>query len=295
LSAGVRGPAEEVSVKRGLVLAGGGVAGIAWEIGVLRGIEEVDPPLAAAVMAADVVIGTSAGSTVAAPITGGAALADLYAAQLSETSPELAVRIEMDDLLGRFARAVDGARSPDELRRRIGALAIETATVDEPARRAVIEARLPNQKWPDRSLMIVAVDAESGQEVVFDGSAAVSLVDAVAASCAVPGVWPPVTIAGHRYMDGGVRSATNADLAAGCDRVIVLSPAPPDAPSLGTATLADELKALEPAKVAIVYADAAALSAFGTNPLSPETRRPSAEAGREQGRAEAGRLAAVWW
>ncbi len=281
-------------MKRGLVLAGGGVAGIAWEIGVLRGIEEVDPPLAAALVAADVVVGTSAGSTVAAQITSGAALADLYAAQRSDTSAELEVRVDMDELIGRLAGAVEGSRSPEELRRRIGALAMGTPTVDEATRRAVIEARLAAPGWPDRDVSIVAVDVETGREVVFDRGSGVPLVDAVAASCAVPGVWPPVTIAGRRYMDGGVRSSTNADLAAGCDRVVVLSPAAPDAPSLGTSTLRDELRTLGPAEVAVVHASPEAIAAFGTNPLAPGTRRPSAEAGREQGRNEAGRLAATW-
>lgn len=281
-------------MKRGLVSAGGGVAGIAWEIGVLRGIEELDPPLAAALVAADVVIGTSAGSTVAAQITGGAPLAELYAAQLSEISAELEVRIEMDELIGRFSAALGGSPSPEEFRRRIGALAIEAPTVDEATRRAAIEARLAKREWPDGILLLVAVDVETGKEVIFDRRSGVPLVDAVAASCAVPGVWPPVTIAGHRYMDGGVRSSANADLAAGCDRVVVLSPAAPNAPSLGTSTLGDELRTLEPAKTAVVYANAAAVAAFGVNPLSPETRKPSAEAGLEQGRNEAGRLAAIW-
>ena len=54
--------------------------------------------------------------------------------------------------------------------------------------------------------------------MVFDAASDVRLLDAVGASCAVPGIWPPVTINGRRYIDGGIRSAANADLAAGCDR-----------------------------------------------------------------------------
>ena len=66
--------------------------------------------------------------------------------------------------------------------------------------------------------------ADNGEFVAFEKSSGVSLVDAVAASCAVPGVWPPVTINGRRYIDGGMRSAVNADLAAGYERVVVLAP-----------------------------------------------------------------------
>jgi NTE family protein len=110
----------------------------------------------------------------------------------------------------------------------------------------------------------------------------------------VPGVWPPVTIAGRRYMDGGARSSSNVDLAAGFDRILVLSPAEPAAPSLSGATLAEELAGLAPADVALVHADETATAAFGTNPLAASTRRPAAEAGRAQGLEAAGRIAS-WW
>jgi len=281
-------------VPSGLVLAGGGVAGIAWETGVLRGIEEVDPALAASLVAADMVVGTSAGSTVAAQITSGATLADLYAAQQAQASAELAVPVDMGTLFDRLTSAADGSRSPEDLRRRIGAMATATRTVDEADRLAVIAGRLPTSEWPDRDVRIVAVDVGSGAVVLFDRHAGVTLVDAVAASCAVPGVWPPVTIAGRRYMDGGVRSSANADLAAGCDPVVVLSPAAPDAPSLGSSTLGDEVASLAPADVVVVSADPASVASFGLNPLDPATRSPSAAAGRAQGRREAARLAAVW-
>ena len=98
----------------------------------------------------------------------------------------------------------------------------------EPVRRAVIAARLPSHEWPAHPLVVTAIDAHSGAFTRFDASSGVPLVDAVAASCAVPGVWPPVSIGGRRYIDGGVRSVTNADLASGCGRVLVLAPMPAD-------------------------------------------------------------------
>src|SRR6202042_684261 len=117
------------SVKRALVLAGGGVAGIAWEIGVLRGIGDVDPELLASLRRADVVVGTSAGSAVAAQITSGALIDDLYSAQLSEHPNELEVELNLEELMARFVTAATGAASPEDMRRRIGALALETPTV----------------------------------------------------------------------------------------------------------------------------------------------------------------------
>ena len=116
--------------------------------------------------------------------------------------------------------------------------------------------------------------------------------DAVAASCAVPGVWPPVTIGDRRFIDGGVRSTVNADLAGGADRVVVIAPI-----AMGlNGSIHHEIEALEAegSEVAVVVADEASVAAFGTNPLHPATREPSARAGRAQGPAVAEAVAEVW-
>jgi NTE family protein len=280
-------------VKRALVLAGGGVAGIAWELGVLRGIGDVDPDLLSSLRSADVVIGTSAGSAVAAQITTGVLIDDLYSAQLSEYSSELEVELNLAELMDRFAEAAKGTTGPDEMRRRIGTLALETSTVSESIRRAAITGRLPDEHWPPGTLLLIAVDTATGQPMVFTRDSGVDLVDAVAASCAVPGVWPPVTINEHRYMDGGVRSSTNADLAAGCDRVLVVTPMQAAAPQ-SWGNLDDEIRQLSPAAVHVVHANPASVAAFGTNPLSPSTRGPAAREGREIGRGEAAAIGALW-
>jgi NTE family protein len=280
-------------VKRALVLAGGGVAGIAWELGVLRGLHDADPDLADRVIAADLIIGTSAGSAVAAQVTSGIAVDDLYAAQLSEVSAEIEVDLDMDDLLARFAAAVAGASSPEEMQRAVGAVALRTPTVAEPVRRAAVAARLPVPEWPDRPMLLPAVDAETGEPVIFSRDSGVALVDAVAASCAVLGIWPPVTINGRRYIDGGVRSSTNADLARGCDRILVIVPALADAPD-PFSKLDQEIELLRPASVLAVYADEASMAVFGSNPLSPATRPPAARAGRAIGQSRAADVAAFW-
>jgi NTE family protein len=269
------------------------VAGIAWELGVLRGIGDVDPDLLAGLRSVDVVVGTSAGSAVAAQITSEAPIEALYSAQLSGPSRELEVDLDLEDLMARFAAAAAGATGPVDLRRRIGALALETATVSEPTRRAVVAVRLPDTRWPDSTVLVPAVDAVTGEVAVFTRDSGVDLVDAVAASCAVPGVWPPVTINGHRYIDGGVRSGTNADLAAGCDRVLVITPQQAATPQ-PWGDLDGEIEQLAPAAVRVVYADEASVAAFGTNPLSPSTRGPAARRGREVGRAEAAAIGSFW-
>ena len=114
-----------------------------------------------------------------------------------------------------------------------------------------------------------------------------SLVDAVAASCAVPGIWPPVTIGGSRYMDGGVRSPDNADLAAGFGRITVISPLGFDSPIPSPLPLRDVVARLraEGSAVTVIVPDAASAAAIGANPLDPATRTPASNAGRAQGRA----------
>jgi NTE family protein len=280
-------------MRRALVLAGGGVAGIAWELGVLRGLQDADPTLADRVLAADLVVGTSAGSAVAAQITSGVPLGDLYDRQLSAESAEIEVDLNMDELLARFTAATADVASQDEALKAIGALALDTDTVSEPVRKAAIAARLPVPDWPDRAMLLPAIDALSGELVVFSRESGVALVDAVAASCAVPGIWPPVTIGGRRYIDGGIRSATNADLAAGYDRILIIVPALPDQPAPFD-QLNGELEQLKPGRTQVIYADAGSVAAFGTNPLSPASRPPAAQAGRAIGQAGAAAVAALW-
>lgn len=271
---------------RALVLAGGGVTGIAWEVGIAKGLYDAGIDLADA----DLVVGTSAGSTVGAQLRSGKSIDDLYAAQLSDDSKELTVELD----LAKFVqmRKLDAA-DPAERRALIGDIALAAATIPEGERREIIAARLPVHEWPDRPLLITAVDTATGEFVVFDQASGVSLVDAVAASCAVPAVWPPVTIGGRRYMDGGTRSSTNADLAIGHDVVLIVTPFPLE--QMLSGNFEDERATLEPAsRMVTIVADDASREATGMNPLDASRRRPSATAGRAQGRACAEAIASVW-
>lgn len=275
-----------------LVLAGGGVAGIAWELGVLRGVLDVHPELSAALLGTDVVIGTSAGAAVGAQITSGTTLDVLYAAQLAPDSAEIEVDVDFAELVERLGAATTASTGPQDLRRRLCEVALTTDTVDEEARRAAVAARLPATSWPDRRLLITAVHAATGEQVVFTKDSGVALLDAVTASCAVPGVWPPATIGSARYIDGGMRSATNGDLAAGADRVLILTPTEAGVPA-PWGDLAAEIGSLGEATVEVVFADSRSVEAFGQNPLSAATLAPAAQAGRDVGRAAAPRVAAL--
>ncbi|OMB98655.1 patatin-like phospholipase family protein [Mycobacterium colombiense] len=284
-----------MTTKRALVLAGGGIAGIAWETGVLRGIADESPTLARLLVESDVLVGTSAGSAVAAQLSSGHTLDELFDRQVAESSAEIDSGVDVETITELFltALAEPYEETLDRTRQqmqRIGAVALATETVPAPVRREVIARRLPSHDWPDSELRLTAIDVETGELTVFDRESGVDLVDAVAASCAVPGAWPPVTIAGRHYMDGGVASSVNLVVAADCATAVVLVPSGIDAPSPFGAGPAAEVSAFPGAAFA-VFADADSLAAFGPNALDPGCRIPSALAGRDQGRREAAAIA----
>lgn len=273
------------------MLAGGGIAGIAWETGVLRGIADESPETASALLASDVLVGTSAGSAVAAQLGSGLGLDVLFDRQVAGDSAEINPGVGIDGIAELFLAAmlVPNTTKAQKLQR-IGQIALDTPTVEEAVRREVIAQRLPSHLWPERELRISAIDIGTGELVGFDRSSGVDLVDAVAASCAVPGAWPPVTIDGRRYMDGGVSSPVNLALAADCDSVVALVPSGRSAPSAFGGGIADEIDGC--ARPALgIYADDDSLAAFGANPLDPACRVPSAQAGRAQGRRAAAVIA----
>jgi NTE family protein len=275
---------------RALVLGGGGVAGVAWEIGVIDALAQAGVHL----RDADRIIGTSAGAAVGAQLCTDESLESLCARQLvpASESAELQVDFDVDAIANLVIGALEEELEPQELRARMGAFALSTATVDEVVRRAVIESRLSDHDWSSRDLVVTAVDAFTGVFVTFDRHSGVDLVDAVAASCAVPGVWPPVTIGASRYIDGGVRSAVNLDLVCECGTVVVIAPS---VMGFGGSVLdqAEQLRA-SGVTVEVIAADDSSLAAFGPNVLDPASRRPSLLEGRRQGAEAAERLLEVW-
>jgi NTE family protein len=276
--------------RRALVLGAGGEAGIAWEVGLLAGLAERGVDLTAA----DLVVGTSAGAGVAARINSGVGLAALYEAQLAPADGEIVAKFG-PRTIARFIWAVAPARgNPVKARIRLGRMAVRARTEPAAQRRAVVAARLGTHDWPAGNLLITAVDADTGEFATFDSGSGVDLVDAVGASCAVPGVWPPVTINGRRWMDGGMRSPANADLAAGYDRVVVVAPITRGLKPMPTVT--DQVTELARScqAVALLAPDAASVAAFGRNLLDPRTRAPSARAGYGQAAAVRADVAAVW-
>lgn len=279
---------------RALVLGGGGITGIAWEIGMLHGLAQAGVDLTGA----DLVVGTSAGSVVGAQVTNGATTEQLYGRQLAPLGthgPEPSFAIGRAVTAQWVWSALRAGRDAEDLGRRLGAYAVRAAesgrTPSEDERVAVIRDRLVSQEWPDRDLRVTAVAADTGEFRVFSAADGVPLVRAVAASCAVPGVYPPVTIEGRRYIDGGTRSSANADLAATYERVVALTPIANAFPaSRGAAAQLREATG----RTTVVAPDAEARRAIGKNVLDPSARARTAQAGFAQAAQVADAVAEVW-
>ncbi|MCW2739762.1 MAG: patatin-like phospholipase family protein [Blastococcus sp.] len=289
---------------RALVLGGGGSTGNAWLIGVVAGLFDAGLD----VTTADLIIGTSAGSTAAAQITS-ATPSELFAAILSAAPQQgtgpvrsaggRAPRGPVAEHMARTGAIIAAAEDAADMRRRMGAAALESDAASDGSRhtrwRATVAARLPGQRWPDRAVLITAVDAHTGEPVVFDRHSGVDLVDAVAASTAGG---PPHSIGGIRYIDGGYRSVENADLAAGYGRVLVLSPLGgrsrhPREWGTHLAAQVDELRA-GGSRVETIVPDSSSEHMFGADAMDPALRPPAARAGHDRGSALAASLTRFW-
>ena len=288
---------------RALVLGGGGPVGIAWETGLAAGLAENGINFGDA----DLIVGTSAGSAVGAQLAMGRSPQQMYAAVAADAgnsspgptrqntgagggAPNLMPFME---LMQKAARADS---DPEQIRREIGAFALGAKTMSEEDFIATFGRMLASaESWPAKRYTCTAVDAETGEFQPWDNDSGVPLSRAVASSCSVPGIYPPITINGRRYMDGGMRSATNADLAKGYDNVILVV-----VTAGGVGPMADASRKRIDAEVAVlresgsnvsvISPDAASLEAFGINLMDFTRRAGAAEAGLAQGRGEAARV-----
>lgn len=282
-------------MKRAVVLGGGGVAGIAWATGIAAGLARAGVDIAEA----DAFVGTSAGSVVGAQLASGVSIETLLAQQLSPPagSLEQARPYSQADADARNRQLMEKVGGDlDAARRRIGAFALRSETVPLEVRRQIVAARLPRTTWPDRTLYVVAVDTATGEHTVFDARSDVDFIDAIAASCAVPGAWPAVPIGARVYMDGGIRSLTNADLAPDAAHVLVIAPLGYADGNPVSGHLRAEVDTLQArgARVSVLVPDAASLDAMTDNVLDPSRCVPSARAGLAQAAQMATEIAAGW-
>ena len=284
-----------------LVLGGGGITGAAWEAGILKGLRDAGVDLTGA----DLVIGTSAGAVVGAAITTGdldafwerqigpvdtrverpAALDQpkLLAAMRSAGLLEHAPGESSGSALAHLGQAQAGGEVTEMALARLGRSAVAaTVSFSEEYRLRTMASRIGSNQWPDRKLLITAIDCEDGSLMVWTKDSGIPLIAAVASSCAAPFVYPPATINGRRYMDGGIRSGTNVDLARGCEQVVVIKAVSRTSPLSGRFEADVQTLEAEGAKVAIIEPDDANSQLIRTGPVDPANRQPAAKAGLTQ-------------
>lgn len=308
--------------QRALVLGGGGSTGNAWLIGVVAGLFDAGLDVATP----ELTIGTSAGSTAAAQLAG-ASPVELFEAILSsvpqrpagahKSAPRQAAAVPVRSVPGpnmetgrtatrpvvdhmeRTGNIMKASSDMADMRRRLGAAAVEITASMEGASarwRDTVATRLPRAQWPERAILLTAVNARTGEPVVFDRKSGVDLVDAVAASCASGFAY---SIGDEQYIDGGYRTnAENADLAVGYGSVLVLSPfggrtRTPAEWGMHLACHVDALRA-GGSQVETVIPDSEAEHMFGVNAMDFSLRPAAARVGFEQGRVLASRLAGFW-
>ncbi|WP_035803658.1 patatin-like phospholipase family protein [Kitasatospora mediocidica] len=275
------------ALDRALVLGAGGLVGTAWMAGLACGLHRAGVDLGEA----DLFVGTSAGAILAALLaTGqdpGRLATPVRPADTNSTPPQVDGR-----RLGEaFAVLGNAASNPAEAWRRVGQIALAAETGPEQAHVTRMRAMAGADQWPDRKLLITAMDAETGAQEVFDRASGAPLPSAVAASAAFPGIYPPITINGRRYMDGSLRSATNAALAAGARTLVAIDP---QAHLFPRELLHQELAVAAAHTVVTIEPDPASVRAFGSDLNDRTVWEPAYQAGLRQAADAAEQLRLAW-
>ncbi len=274
---------------RTVVLGGGGITGIAWEIGVLTGLLNQGINLAAA----DMIIGTSAGSFVGAALASGYDMNDYYNSQLTNnnTEPQISATYEIMQL---WQKAFSlGGGDVIEIGKNFGEIAKKhPPKVSLEERISVVKSRLVTRDWSP-NLRITAIDAETGNLNYFDNNSGITIEQAVLASGAVPGVWPYVSFLGKDWVDGGMISSANAYLAKDYKKIVIIAPLTQKYGSVPN-VFDDALELQKKSEVFLVTPDEYSMQAIGKNIYDASRTKICAEVGFEQGVKSAPLIKKIW-
>ncbi|MCO5968051.1 patatin-like phospholipase family protein [Actinoallomurus soli] len=276
---------------RKLILGGGGPAGAAWLGGLADGLVEQGVALGAA----EEVLGTSAGAVLGAWLAADRPLARFTAAMADRARWHAAQGGPVQpSLLGRMGRSAGLGHPSEEEIRQIAAQAAQVMRPQAVTELAAVWARwLPDAPWP-ASLRMVCADAATGRPRVWGPPDGLTLAEGIATTTAAPGAAAPVLMHGRMWVDGGVRSSTNADLLApprpgGPERVLVLAPLPGPVLELEVESLRRR-----GADVTVVVPDRQSVIVLsGGSVLDPQTTRRAALAATAQVAATRGLR--EWW
>lgn len=260
---------------------------MAWMAGLARGLRRAGVDLGEA----DLIVGTSAGAIIAALLATGQDPDRLATPVRPADSGSTPPQVDGRRLGEAFAVLASAASDPDEARRRVGQIALAAETGPEQAHITRMRAMAGADRWPDRQLLITALDAETGEQEVFDRASGAPLPSAVAASTAFPGIYPPITINGRRYMDGSLRSATNAGLAAGARTLVVIDP---QAHLFPRELLHQELAVAGAHTVVTIEPDPESIRAFGSDLNDRTAWEPAYQAGLRQAADAEEQLRLAW-
>ncbi|MFF2550963.1 patatin-like phospholipase family protein [Nocardia sp. NPDC058058] len=269
------------AIHHALILGGGGALGICWMTGLAVGLREAGIDLSLA----DRVVGTSAGAVVGSVITGHGDLRQLVSMPVPDGDAPHIDPAGFGEIMGILATP---GISGNEARRRAGARALEMGVGDPDDHIARIAGVAAVSEWPEADFIVTAVDITTGELQPWTRDGVATLPQALASSTSVPGVFPPIPIDGRYYIDGGMRSPINADLAAGAEFMLIIEPLAhlfPHAPSDGELGGATTLS---------IIPDAETIAVFGIDLFNPAALHPSYEAGYRQAAEAATRLKAVW-
>ena len=288
-------------MSRALILGGGGPVGLAWEAGLLAGLGRGGTDVANA----DKVLGTSAGAVVGCLLVSGADLSQvlsLVAGPPGAQNPQPATD-PMEELIAVMAQSALHPQDAAELRAQLGSQAVAAYTMSEVSWLERFQA-FADAPWPP-GFACTAVDTADGTFQVWERSCGIGLDRALASSCAVPIVYPPVTIKGRRWMDGGVRDFLNADVATGHDVVLAVStgllePSEFGRPGMNTVMRATRarLEALRAGgarvKAVVPNEEMLELSGWGAHLMDYSRAATAYRVGERQGEAQATELRTFW-